>query len=221
MNALKVQKKICTKLVTQILERQRSQILGAVEYLGLPPEQAGAVESALISILGRLPQCIAQLDAIEGLFEDIQKGMAFTNPLKLLDNLIKIARKIMGPQVCRGLFLPYAETLVSPLLATLESVGVSDGARAECKALTMVLAQYVVGHGIGPLVKKWATLDWSKLTGGGGEGEEQLASAKGLLEADVRRAHGVEDAGITMSFDADDDEDDDSGPLTTSKGARR
>jgi len=95
-NKLKIQKKLATKIVTQIMEKQRGRILAAVNSLAIdmPPEQASAIESAVVSVLGRLPMFIAQMDAIDGVVESVKDGTAFTEPWDLIDSVIKIAKKV-------------------------------------------------------------------------------------------------------------------------------
>ena len=91
---LKIQKKIATRLILQILENQRGNVVAAVKYLDMPPSQASAVESVLLSVVGGIPKKKSQMDKIDGVVEMIQKGTALKEPWKLVEAVIQIAKKV-------------------------------------------------------------------------------------------------------------------------------
>ena len=154
----RLQKKVVTKAISELFERKRPEIISAVHNIGLHNFQASEMETMISSLLVQIPDKVATLDEFDGVYEEVHVETAFTDPMTLVDSIIKLSRKFVTTPVTVDMCMAFAKATVDPLVEALKSSGCPATTTARVQALDAGVAKYCVDNGLRSFTTKWLAL---------------------------------------------------------------
>merc|ERR1712196_702652 len=108
------------------------------------------------------------LNDLGDIVSDFSEMTSFSDGAAVLDQMMRLAMKILGQARARALLQPYCEALVEPLKGHLEALGAPEEATELLASTVPGLAQYMLGTGMRSLANDMMAMtnvsDLSSLT---------------------------------------------------------
>lgn len=98
------------------------------------------------------------LEDISSLVPDVQAVGSITDAMDVVDALLNLAKKILGPPRVAALFKPYCDLLGKQILAHVEQMNPGEMVIEACVAAVGSLPKLLVGGGMKHLLKSAADI---------------------------------------------------------------
>lgn len=176
---VKLQRKLCAKAFDSLMEGNRAAVVTQCANLGASEEQAQLLIDAMRELVRALPIAMDAMEDLSEILEELQGISSITDSLDVMDGLMGMARKIMGPPRVKAFFMPYCNTVGQQLGGQLENMNAPDEIVQLTARVVPHLAQYLVGGGIKGFVQN--VMDLLKVNDAGSMFERISALAEQVI----------------------------------------
>ena len=155
----KLQRAICAKVFDAVFEQYETPIIGALADEGIDKQACDTVRHGLRELARVIPIAMDVADNVADLTEELRNIGSCGDALDVLDMLLKLATKILGPPAVMKLIKPFTDYANQQVLEYLHKLGAPQQVCDACSMLTDQLPSMLVKGGM-----KTFTVMFIKLT---------------------------------------------------------
>ena len=152
----KLQRKMCVKMFDMALVKNQSAVVQACNEIS--PDNSSDLAPVLIEGLREmarlLPIALDTLDNLGDILTDLKEMSSFSDAMDVMDQLLKVAAKVLGPPRMKKLFQPYCTVLADEIRSLLSDMGASEEICETFAEIVPNLAMYLVVTGVKGFMKQ-------------------------------------------------------------------